>query len=82
MTTFRERSIAQWTGNPTVENINAGSLQRIADACERMAGNYIALQNERDRYKRWYQEALQNREAAERRASALRGVITKMKRKT
>lgn len=51
--TYTERSE---NGNATEGEINAGSLQRIADATEIMAGNFIALQNDRDLYKRWYNE--------------------------
>lgn len=47
-TTQREASRREWragdlNSNPTHEQINAGSLQRIADACEKMGANWQAL---------------------------------------
>jgi hypothetical protein len=37
MATLREASKQKWTSKNTIEHINAGSLQRIADATEAMA---------------------------------------------
>ena len=61
--------------------LNCGSLQRIADATELMASNYIALQNERDKYKRWFEEESAIRYKMAKRMAALSGVITKLKKK-
>ena len=76
---MRESSKQNWTSNNTIEQINAGSFQRIADACEVMAKNYAALIAERDRWKSrgnyWRGQA----EYASRRVSALKGQITKLK---
>ena len=69
-------------GRPTLEEIKVGSLQRIADAAELMAQNHAQLIRERDNYKRWYEAALDRRHSLERRVAALRGVITKMKRRS
>lgn len=77
---MREQSKQNWTGNSNIEDINAGSLQRIADATEKMAGNFIALQNDRDMYKRWYEETGKEKTKLYRRISALKGVITKLKK--
>lgn len=81
MANFREHSKDNWNSVSTVEHINAGSLQRIADATEKMAGNYIKLQSDydymrksRDNYRECYESSL-------RKISALKGVITKLKRK-
>jgi hypothetical protein len=81
MPTQREHSRKEWTSRDSIESINAGSLQRIADATEKMAGNFIALQNERDRYKGWFQQERSYKEACERQVRSLRGVITKLKKK-
>ena len=43
----REASKKDWSSTNTVVDINSGSLQRIADACEKMATNVVYLQ---DRY--------------------------------
>jgi hypothetical protein len=67
---------------PTLEEINSGSLQRIADAVELMAKNHAALLEERDRYKRRWEEELDRRAARDQTISALRGVITKLKKKS
>ncbi len=56
MSTLRNSSKQEWTGGATIEQINAGSLQRIADATEKMALNYDTLIRERDQYKKRYQE--------------------------
>lgn len=63
------------------DRIVGGSLQRIADATEKMAASYDALRNERDCYRQWYEEARANEKAYARQSRALRGVITRMKRK-
>jgi hypothetical protein len=78
---FRDLSKQGWEGNGTTENINIGSLQRIADAIEAMAQNFIELQNDRDLYKRWYFE---EREISGKLRSSnyhLRGHITRLKNK-
>jgi len=81
MSTFREASKGNWTSSNSTEHINAGSLQRIADALETVSENYNALiadkksaYESRD-YWRTYSEKLQ------RRIRGLRGVITKLKSK-
>ncbi len=43
MSTFKDSSRAAWNSTNTVDHINAGSLQRIADATEKIAENYDAL---------------------------------------
>ena len=78
---FRKHSKVDWEGDITIENINAGSLQRIADAAELMASNYIALQNDRDYYKRVFLETQKACSAKDKRINSLRGVITRLKRK-
>lgn len=80
MSTFRDSSRENWNTQRTVEHINAGSLQRIADACELMAKNYAALIDERNCWKRWHDEEQERRIALERKNAALRGVITKLKK--
>jgi hypothetical protein len=81
MTTMRDASRNSWTGNNTTEHINAGSLQRIADATEKMAGSYANLITERDRYKAAHDREVAARQYADRRITALRGVITRLKRR-
>ena len=81
----REASRRDWRTNSvtgaSIEEINSGSLQRIADATEKMAASYDALRNERDRLQRWYDTAKAEWQLLARRNAALRGVITRMKTK-
>lgn len=81
MPTMRERSKQNWDGDANLNDINGGSLQRIADACELMAKRYSDLIDERDRYKRYYEDGSARLLKAERKAAALRGVITRLKKK-
>jgi hypothetical protein len=64
----------------TLEQLRTGSLLRIADAVEKMAANYTALQNERDRGLRWYEEERDANAVLRRRIVSLRGHITRLKR--
>lgn len=79
MADFRESSRAGWTSARTVEHINAGSLQRIADATELMARRHLDLIRERDDYERRYKAAIERELALERKLSAARGQITKLR---
>jgi hypothetical protein len=81
MGNMRESSKNNWTSDSTIEEINAGSLQRIADATEVMAQNYLSLQNDRDMYKRWYKNEVEKKEMLQRKISSQKGVITKLKNK-
>jgi hypothetical protein len=65
----------------TWEMLQTGSLQRIADATEAMAKNHIQLQQERERYKRWYDDERYERAKLEKSNAALRGQITKLRKK-
>jgi hypothetical protein len=82
---YRERSRADWGRDEndilTVEQINCGAILRIADATELMAKEHQKLVDDRNRYKRWYEQEQKWRNRAEASARSLRGVITKMKRK-
>jgi len=79
MSTFRESSKAEWGSSNNLPDINAGSLQRIADATEKMAMSYASLIDERDRYKRRYEGEQARTLRLELRIRSLRGVITKLK---
>lgn len=65
----------------TIEQINTGAMLRIADATEAMAKNYVALQAEAERYKRWYEEERRESASLRRRNIALRGQITKLRKR-
>ncbi len=76
---FKEASKQVWTSNNSTEHINAGSLQRIADACELMAKNYTSMQNDlkwaKDRNQRLERELL----TMTRSNRSLRGYIKRLK---
>lgn len=67
--------------NTTWDAINASALIRIADATEKMATNYTNLQNDLDRYKRWYNQECEKVHNRDKTISNLRGQITKLKNK-
>lgn len=79
MPNFREASRQNWDGANTVEHINAGSLQRIADATELMAKRHTELIRERDNYERMWRTATARAQTTERRLSAAKGQITKLR---
>lgn len=82
---FKELSRQIFSKSPiedtTYEMINAGSLQRIADATELMAKNHDDLirraQFLEESRNNWRSQA----EASQRQVNALKGVITKLKKK-
>lgn len=77
----KSRDDSPGKGNATHEQLIVGSLQRIADATELMASNYTALQKDLDWWKQIAKDRMASAEKAERRITALKGVITKMKRR-
>jgi hypothetical protein len=83
--TFKDLSREDWEPSAllarSMEAINTGALQRIADATEVMAKNYQQLIDERNRYKEYYLETRAERDKLYRRISALQGVITRLKRR-
>lgn len=82
--TYREESRRDWHREevpPTNDDLKLGCLQRIADATEMMARRYHDLIDERDKYKNAYKRVCLYEDRANRRIAALRGVITKLKKK-
>ena len=81
---FRNYSRQDWhnafAGNPSCEQISTGSLQRIADATEKMAQRHTELIDRANRLQRDYDRACERNARQERRIAALRGVITKMRK--
>lgn len=78
----------KFSGEITVTEIKIGCLQRIADATELMSKGYLDMRKEIERleadskmYRNWYQEWVQRCNRRDRQIAALRGVITKMKKK-
>lgn len=75
-----DKPFSNCTPFPGREVVMIGSLQRIADATELMAHNYLQLQADRDRYKKWWLEERAARDAADLRGAGLKGVITKLRK--
>lgn len=73
-------------GDYTVDKINlqslqTGALMRIADATEVMSKNYQQLIDERNRYKRWYEEERRENKQLKNTNRGLRSSITRLKKK-
>jgi hypothetical protein len=66
--------------NMPEDGLKIGALLRIADSIEVMARNYGQLIDERDRYKRWYEQERASGQRMARSINSLRGVITRMKK--
>lgn len=84
---YREASRTNWgithdeKESLTHEQLQTGAILRIADATEKMAGNFIALQNDRDLYKRCYANEQRDSRSLRRQLAGLKGEITKLKKK-
>jgi hypothetical protein len=63
------------------DEIRNGALQRIAVALELMSRSWSSLRDERDYYERESRSEREHRKRLERRVAALRGVVTRMKKK-
>ncbi len=79
MADLREHSKQNWISKGCLDQINAGSLQRIADATELMAKNYQQLLTDIERYKIYQKENLDQIDSLDRRISAYKAVITRLK---
>lgn len=78
---LRDKSRLNWANDSNGnENILLGCMLRIADASEKMAQRHTELINERDMYKRWYEQASKERRYYERRVAELKGQITDLKK--
>lgn len=81
---YREESRLNWgctDRQPDTNELKLGALMRIADATEVMAREYQELINDRDMYQRWYNETRTHRNRLERSNAALRGQITKLRKR-
>lgn len=79
--TLRDKSRRNWVSTEeTFKAVNCGSLQRIADAVEKMCLDREALERRVERLSDACDDALRELYAERRRNAALRGVITKLRR--
>jgi hypothetical protein len=84
---FRDDSRKNYTTGDIVQDhldrdgLRTGALLRIADATEKMALRHTELTEKADRFERWHNEARRTIEARDRSIAALRGQITKLKKR-
>lgn len=77
---YREHSRARWmTTDPSMEAVQVGALQRIADATEKMAQRYEDLVRDRDQWKRVAEVRADRISELKFSIRSLRGVITRMR---
>ena len=79
MSDMRESSRGSWVSSGSVEHINCGSLQRIADATEKMAASYDQMRQDRDWEKRRADQIYAENRRLRNRIAGLRGYIKRMK---
>lgn len=81
---YKDESRVNWGTNDEgalrLEQINTGAMLRIADATEAMAKNHVKLIADHDMYERWYKTEHAAVLRLQRRVSAYKGQITKLKR--
>lgn len=84
-TTYKDHSRGNWynslSQNPTLDELQTGALQRIADATELMAKNYLHLQAEAQKYKRWYESEVADNKRLGRSNAAYKGMVNKLKKR-
>lgn len=80
---FKEQSKLNWLSRSDLpiseEQLQIGCLQRIADATEVIAKNYNQLLEEVEKYRRWYLDERERREALERSLRTHKGKYTRVK---
>ncbi len=79
---YRDDSRINWGSNcdgRTIEQINCGSLMRIADATEKMAQRHTELIRDRDFYEQRYRETIAECQRLARSNAALRGAMKRLK---
>jgi len=80
---FIEHSKSHFTvENPNLDNINTGCLQRIANATELMATNFLRLQESNEYLKNRNRHLLDEVERLKRSASAYKGKYNRLKNKS
>ena len=81
---YREESKGNWgiyqEETLNLDQINTGAILRIADATEKMASNYVKMENELSYYKKQSLQRYDEIEKLRRSNAALRGVIKRMKK--
>jgi len=84
MSNYKEMSKKQWkvtsqNGIPTNEEIQTGCLQRIADATELMATNFLKLQSENEYLRGRNQRLYEENDRVKRSANSYKGKYNRLK---
>lgn len=82
---FKEDSRQPWgydgdKRTSTLEEVNTGCLQRIADATEVMAKNYLQMQSDLNYYKKRSEDLQKRVESRDNTIKSLKGHITRLKK--
>ncbi len=67
-------------GNLCADQIQLGAILRIADATEKMASSYDVLRIDRDRYRQWHKDGMEDKKVLLHQIAGLRGYINKLKK--
>lgn len=83
--TLRDNSRARWTGSGTIEAINAGSLQRIADAVEaltnKLGADFDSLKRRAESAETGKTSYASYARRLDHKLRGTRGALTRLKRK-
>ena len=77
---LRDSSKQEWCGGNNLDQINAGSFQRMADAIEKVAAPHREALDSARRFEEYWRRAQEEVARLRRSAAALRGQITKLKK--
>lgn len=79
---YKEESKKEWYTEMAITNndLQTGALMRIADATEKMASNYVRMENDLAMYKRWYEAEKACTATLVKRNSALKGYLNRLKK--
>lgn len=80
MANMKDQSRINWKvpeGPTSLEYVQAGAMQRIADAVEKMGENYTYLQQSRDWYKSRCEAKVRENEKLRRQVNAYKGMLKK-----
>lgn len=64
----------------SIEELQIGCMQRIADASELMSKNYLQMQSDMDWFRRKLQQERDDNKRMARRIAAYQGIIKKLKK--
>jgi hypothetical protein len=81
---YKKESRSDWGSDQETalcrDQIQLGAILRIADATEKMANSYQQLIDNRDLYKRWYEEERERTKKLYKRLTATKAWITRLKK--